>query len=313
MAVFSLGSGTELNNLDDISKVKSYLFQLTEQLRYMFNNLDPQDNYSEMARLTVVSDGERTASIEASLDAIRLTYVSKDGIVSAINLSEEQIQIEASKIKLEGLVTVNGYFQVGLDGSIRARNGEFAGSIYGSDITLGGVVGEERSDGYLVVLDRNGDEIGHWDHDGFSVNKGVISLLWGNEVGVYMDGSRFQVGDWKVDNSYGRSILQSVDEKTGMSADPTDSDGLYFWAGWNDDDDYVFQVGQGDAYVMYNGRQYEIGKSISDLNDTVRAYSSGGDGPYDEPTQTRTGHQSNEEAFTANGVVYDDVTQQGGS
>lgn len=134
MAVFSLGSGTELNNLDDMSKVKSYLFQLTEQLRYMFNNLDPQENYSEMARLTMVTDGERQASIEASLDAIRLNYVSKDGIVSAINLSEELIQIEASKIKLEGVVTVNGNFKVGLDGSIEATNGKFSGDIEASTI-----------------------------------------------------------------------------------------------------------------------------------------------------------------------------------
>lgn len=135
MATFNLGSGTDLNSLDDISKVKSYLFQLTEQLRYMFNNLDPQENFSELARLTMVTDGERQASIEASLDAIRLNYVSKDGIVSAINLSEELIQIEASKIKLEGVVTVNGNFKVGLDGSIEATNGKFNGDISASNIT----------------------------------------------------------------------------------------------------------------------------------------------------------------------------------
>lgn len=135
MAVFSLGSGTDLNNLDSIDKVKSYLFTLTEQLKYMFNNLDPQENYSDQARLTLVTDGERQASIEASLNGILLNYVSKDGIVSAINLSEELIQIEASKIKLEGLVTVNGNFKIGLDGSIEANNGKFTGDIEGSTIT----------------------------------------------------------------------------------------------------------------------------------------------------------------------------------
>lgn len=135
MATFNLGSGTELNNLDSMDKVKSYLFTLTEQLRYMFNNLDPQENYSEQARLTLVTDGERQASIEASLNGVLLNYVSKDGIVSAINLSDELIQIEASKIKLEGVVTVNGNFKVGLDGSIEANNGKFSGNIDGSTIT----------------------------------------------------------------------------------------------------------------------------------------------------------------------------------
>lgn len=135
MAVFSLGSGTDLNNLDSMDKVKSYLFTLTEQLRYMFNNLDPEENYSEKARLTMVTDGERQATIEASLNGVLLNYVSKDGIVSAINLSDELIQIEASKIKLEGVVTVNGNFKVGLDGSIEANNGKFSGNIEGSTIT----------------------------------------------------------------------------------------------------------------------------------------------------------------------------------
>ena len=135
MAIFNLGSGTELNNLDSMDKVKSYLFTLTEQLKYVLNNLDPQENFSEQARLTLVTDGERQASIEASLNGIMLNYVSKDGIVSAINLSEELIQIEASKIRLEGVVTVNGNFKVGLDGSIEANNGKFTGDISGSTIT----------------------------------------------------------------------------------------------------------------------------------------------------------------------------------
>lgn len=135
MATFNLGSGTDLNNLDSIDKVKSYLFTLTEQLKYVLNNLDPQENFSEQARLTLVTDGERQATIEASLEGIILNYVSKDGIVSAINLSEELIQIEASKIKLEGLVTVNGNFKIGLDGSIEANNGKFTGDIEGSTIT----------------------------------------------------------------------------------------------------------------------------------------------------------------------------------
>lgn len=148
MAVFSLGSGTDLNNLDSMDKVKSYLFTLTEQLRYMFNNLDPEENYSEKARLTMVTDGERQATIEASLNGILLNYVSKDGIVSAINLSEELIQIQASKIRLEGVVTVNGNFKVGLDGSIEANNGKFSGDITASNIDGAKITGSHIYSSY---------------------------------------------------------------------------------------------------------------------------------------------------------------------
>lgn len=134
MAVYTPGSVSDLESIDSIKKVQEYLIKQERKLDYMFNNLDPEENYSELARLTMVTDGQRQATIEATLQGIQLNYVSKDGIVSAINLSEEMIQIEASKIKLEGVVTVNGNFKVGLDGSIEANNGRFTGNITGSTI-----------------------------------------------------------------------------------------------------------------------------------------------------------------------------------
>jgi len=134
MAVYTPGSVSDLESIDSIKKVQEYLIKQERKLDYMFNNLDPEENYSELARLTMVTDGQRQATIEATLQGIQLNYVSKDGIVSAINLSEEMVQIEASKIKLEGVVTVNGNFKVGLDGSIEANNGRFTGNITGSTI-----------------------------------------------------------------------------------------------------------------------------------------------------------------------------------
>lgn len=183
MAIFALGTDTDLNNIDSFDDVKSRLFVLTEELRYMFNNLDPEDNYSEKARLTLVTDGERQASIEASLEGIKLDYVSKDGIVSAINLSEELVQIEASKIRLEGVVTVNGNFKVGLDGSIEANNGRFQGSISGSDISVGG----SANDGYIVVYNGNGAEIVRLDKNGANIKAGTFNI--GNKLKVDKDGN----------------------------------------------------------------------------------------------------------------------------
>ena len=134
MAVYTPGSVSDLESIDSIKKVQEYLIKQERKLDYMFNNLDPEENYSELARLTMVTDGQRQATIEATLQGIQLNYVSKDGIVSAINLSEETAQIKADKIQLEGVVTVNGNFKVGLDGSIEANNGRFTGNITGSTI-----------------------------------------------------------------------------------------------------------------------------------------------------------------------------------
>lgn len=55
--------------------------------------------------------------------------VNADAIISAINMSPEEVKIEAAKIVFEGLVTANGGFQILEDGSIKAVDGEFSGSI----------------------------------------------------------------------------------------------------------------------------------------------------------------------------------------
>ena len=41
--------GNEYTGGDDIKKIKSYLLMLNEELRYIFSNLDPEENYSEDA------------------------------------------------------------------------------------------------------------------------------------------------------------------------------------------------------------------------------------------------------------------------
>lgn len=178
MATFNLGSGTELNNLDSTEKIQSYLYKLTEQLRYMFNNLDPEENYSEQARLTMVTDGERQATIEASLNGILLNYVSKDGIVSAINLSEELIQIEASKIRLEGVVTVNGNFKIGMDGSIEANNGKFSGDISASNIDGARITGSHI---YSSYYGTTADDF-YITADGDETVVGISGFTFENEV-----------------------------------------------------------------------------------------------------------------------------------
>ena len=221
MAQFSMDTGALNGIRGDTSKIESYLYKLNRQLEYMFNNLTPEDNYSEQARLTFVSDGERQASIELALNGIKLSYVSKDNIISSINLSEEMVAIEASKIKLEGLVTVNGYFKIGLDGSIEATNGAFSG-----DITASAITGST-----------------------FQLNRGA-------NVGFIADGTTFQLGDFVVNDWYGRQVLESTDEVTGMSGEPDEPGGYYLWAGWYGSDSTVIFAVKSDGSIRVNGSLY---------------------------------------------------------
>lgn len=190
MAVYTPGSVSDLESIDSIKKVQEYLIKQERKLDYMFNNLDPEENYSETARLTMVTDGQRQATIEAALDGIKLNYVSKDGIVSAINLSEEAVQIQADKIKLEGVVTVNGNFRVGLDGSIEANNGKFNGDISASNITGSTIRGSHiygtyigtNEDNFFVLDDGNDVTIGFGD--GFQYYR---KLFKSNTIGTWVN------------------------------------------------------------------------------------------------------------------------------
>lgn len=154
-----------------------------------------------------------------------------------------------------------------------------------------------NKDGYTIYDSNGSTVIGSWSHSGISLYKGVINFNWGSQTGVYADGQKFQAGDWIISQVNGRSVIQSSDETTGMSARPSDSNGMYLWAGWESSNDYVFQVGQGDAYVMYNGEEYEIGKSLSNLNNAVNVSGGGNTGPdiYDEEDQAVIG-----------GLIYED-------
>lgn len=166
----------------------------------------------------------------------------------------------------------------------------------------------------LYLYDTSHNTLAQLTNQGLTINKGVINFQWGSsEVGVYADGTKFQAGDWIIDNTYGRSILQSTDEMTGMSADPGDSDGLYMWAGYQSDNDYVFAVNASGIFTQYdvNIQGTSILAAINEIKNKVRAYSDDDDDD-EEPTTTPTGAASVQQGFTANGLVIDDVTQQEG-
>ena len=119
----------------------------------------------------------------------------------------------------------------------------------------------------LFLRDVNGNTVAQMTADGLNIYKGTISgvtidIARGNDIGLYCDGTRFQFGDFEVNDDYGRQILESTDETTGMGGTPDSAGGLYFWAGWHSDNDYGLVVNDAGAYVMYGGTPYNIGEQI---------------------------------------------------
>lgn len=172
-------------------------------------------------------------------------------------------------------------------------------------------------DGYSIYDSDGTTVIGQWSHAGINLSKGVIDFNWGTDsIGFYADGTKVQLGDWIIDSaSYGRAIIQSVDEVTGMSAETEDPDQLYLWAGYQSDSDYRFLVNGSDAYVMHGGVAYPIGASIANLNQAVAAYirdiQSGDDDDGDEEGDGAGGSgEDTGGGYLEDGTVQDDSDWQ---
>lgn len=99
------------------------------------------------------------------------------------------IKLSANDIRLEGLVTANGYFKILEDGSTESVNGKFSGEI---NAKAGNIGGFAISDGHI-----GGTNVIHNDDGTTSVvqdNKGLF--LYDNMIGFNADGRQAVFGTW---------------------------------------------------------------------------------------------------------------------
>lgn len=240
----------------DSSKIESYLYELNENLTYMFNNLTPEENYSEAARLIYVQRGERLASVEVKADQIELRVEDNEKHYNtSITLLSDLLSLKAetpsgsSMMELSGdrIKLTTGKFEVDATNLKidAAGNGTFSGTVSAATI-VGGTI--------------NGASINSTNSDiPFKARRGYVSI-----------------GDFTCDDSYGRNIFQSDDEVTGMSTgDVVGTDKLLLWAGW-DGSQATLSV-NGQDRVDINGTLYYNGQTIrSYIKNLVGSSSSGG-------------------------------------
>ena len=88
----------------------------------------------------IVSDVDvGLSALSITVGNISTTVYNQHGVLlSQISQDGENVLIQASKIKLEGLVTANQNFKILADGSIEAKNGKFTGTITSTSGTIGG-------------------------------------------------------------------------------------------------------------------------------------------------------------------------------
>ena len=95
MALFNLsniGNIHEGSSSDDIRKIKAHLFQLNDQLKYMFSNLSPEDNYNSKSLIRYQEDGKRISELEFSLDGMKVHVANTDGNVARLEVRADNIE-----------------------------------------------------------------------------------------------------------------------------------------------------------------------------------------------------------------------------
>lgn len=172
MAVYdNLQISTLLNGEDDNRKLRSYLFQNNELLRYMFNNLDPEDNYSDDALQKYIERDRKIVTLELTAEGFRTdlknlqtetetSFKIMDGLIQAeitratdteeslssrITINEKaitlkvakgevssQLSLESGQVKITGNRLVVESTNFQLDSD---GNAKFSGTITGSTIS----------------------------------------------------------------------------------------------------------------------------------------------------------------------------------
>lgn len=120
------------------------------------------------------------------------------------------IKLTADNIKLEGLVTANGYFKVKEDGSIEAVNGTFRGHVYAEGGAIGGFsIGNGHIGGANVIYNEDGTiEVKETENGLF---------LYDDMIGFNDKGRQAIFGTW---NNYGQPMLcRLVDTATDYNFD----------------------------------------------------------------------------------------------
>lgn len=113
------------------------LFEQSERLvKISAAVFDKDENALRETGLMVQPEGSgiyvKDANGKLALIGVGVEETDSDGNTKTV------IKLTSDNIKLEGLVTANGYFKVRTDGSIEARGGTFRGSVYADNGTIGG-------------------------------------------------------------------------------------------------------------------------------------------------------------------------------
>ena len=145
------------------------------------------------------SDDALIASIPGTKLAIQDLYKG-DVLKKIINLSADEVQIDAQQMNINGVVSANGNFKVNTDGTIEAVNGKFSGEVNASSGTFTGTV--NATDGVFngTVNASSGSFTGTVNATN-GVFNGVVNASSGAFTGTVKSDEGI-IGGWRIHDGY---------------------------------------------------------------------------------------------------------------
>jgi hypothetical protein len=100
----NLPSNVNTGNEKELKKLNSYLYKLSEELRYMFENITPEDNFNNAAYVAYQQKDQKISSLEVSIENIKAEYATKDSIAQIVLNDEAITQKFATKDSIAQIV-----------------------------------------------------------------------------------------------------------------------------------------------------------------------------------------------------------------
>ena len=209
---------------------------------------DPRSTLAKTIEDQIQTTKQMLTKEETAREIDRATGVLNSGMRGhvIINRNSEGYANEILFLDNANVSQAVNVLRINMNG-IGFSSGGYAGT-YHQAWTMDGVLslgGVNNSYGKLQIKNAAGNTIGVWDVNGIDIDEGTI-------------------GDFELTMAYGRQILQSSDERTGISGQPDNPNGYYLYAGWRRDGDFNFAVDD-NAQTLINGKLIYNGDLLEDL------------------------------------------------
>ena len=190
MALFTPDTVGNINDLNDIKKIREYLYRLNEQLQYVLRNLTPEDNDADGVPSLSYATGE---TVKVIVDGKEMDIVLAAEVIKAINESVETAKIRSNRLNINGVASAGDKFVIS-DLGVPSLD---SATITGADVLNSAISGGTVTDAAISLSDISGGTV-----DGAAITGGTMSQTAVSDATMATtDHQSGKVGPFDIDSS----------------------------------------------------------------------------------------------------------------